>query len=545
MSVNSLSVKQIKMKAILFFFVLLSNSVFAQSTQFPYQLKLVPTSLLDFPGLHSFASGHLNGDKWIIIGGRKDGIHARQPFNAFPASSNNDQIYVVDIYSNQYWSTSVNVLPNGLKEQLQATNMNEFQLGDFLYLAGGYGFSSTANDHITFPNLTEIDLNGLVSDVINGEDITANFKQIVDNRFAVTGGNLGMIDSTFYLIGGHRFDGRYNPMGGPTFTQTYVSGIRKFQIEHLNGQLTISNYTELIDQVHLHRRDYNLLPMKYPNNEFGYLISAGVFQLNADLPFLYPVEIHSNTFVPRTDFNQFLSHYHSAKASFYDVNSLQMHHIFFGGISQYSYVNGNLTSDANVPFVKTISRLSMNSSGQFEETLFSAEMPQLSGASAHFFLDKNIQSYSNDIINLSQIIEDSIRIGYIVGGIKSVDANPFTSNNTGSTSADATIYEVWLLKDSQSQVNVLPGQNLFSVEVFPNPSNGEMDMKFQCPYKAGVELFITNQEGKMVMEKYYEKQKTGTKAFRYNDDPPLVPGTYYFNFIFDDKYTRMIQVNIQ
>jgi hypothetical protein len=49
----------------------------------------------------------------------------------------------------------------------------------------------------------------------------------------------------------------------------------------------------------------------------------------------------------------------------------------------------------------------------------------------------------------------------------------------------------------------------------------------------------------MVMEKYYEKQKTGVKAFRYNDDPPLAPGRYYFNFIFDDKYARVVQVTIQ
>jgi hypothetical protein len=34
------------------------------------------------------------------------------------------------------------------------------------------------------------------------------------------------------------------------------------------------------------------------------------------------------------------------------------------------------------------------------------------------------------------------------------------------------------------------------------------------------------------------------KAFRYNDDAPLAKGSYFFNFIFDDKYTRVVQVNI-
>ncbi|MEY4658352.1 MAG: hypothetical protein RJB36_118, partial [Bacteroidota bacterium] len=205
------------MKLFLSFICVLSFQLLGQQSQFPYKIKLVPTSLLDLPGLHSFASAELDG-KWIIVGGRKDGIHARQPFNAFPASNNNDLIYVLDKANNQYWYASVNVLPNGLKEQLQSTNMNEVQVGDKLYLTGGYGFSPSANDHITFPYLTEINLTGLIFDIINGNDISANFIQINDNRFALTGGNLGVIDSSFYLIGGHRFDGRYNPMGGPTFT---------------------------------------------------------------------------------------------------------------------------------------------------------------------------------------------------------------------------------------------------------------------------------------------------------------------------------------
>lgn len=531
------------MKKILFLLLLASNGLFAQTTQFPFELKLIPTSLLDFPGLHSFASAEHDG-KWIIIGGRKDGLHARQPFNAFPASNNNELIYVLDKANNQYWTASVNTLPVELKEQLQSTNMNEFQVGDKLYIAGGYGFSPSANDHITFSKLTEIDLNGLVNDIINGMDIGPNFIQLTDERFAVTGGNLGMIDSTFYLVGGHRFDGRYNPMGGPTYVQTYVSGIRSFQVSHVNGQLSITNYTEQLDQMHLHRRDYNLLPMKYPNNEFGYLISAGVFQINADLPFLYPVEIHANNYVPRTDFNQYLSHYHSAKASFYDSASQQMHHIFFGGISQYSYVNGVLTSDANVPFVKTISRLSMTQNGQFEESMFSTEMPALTGSSARFFNDFAVPNLGNEIIDLSQITADSLRIGYIVGGIKSTEANPFSVNNTVLTSAQATMFEVWLVRATTGQAVVIPGANLFDVSVYPNPSHGEMDMKFQCPYKGNVELFVTNQEGKIVMEKYYEKQKTGVKAFRYNDDTPLAKGSYFFNFILDDKYTRVVQINI-
>ena len=71
------------MKKIFFILVLaLLQSVHSQST-FPYDMVLTPVTVTGLPGLHSYAFGQSNG-KWLIIGGRKDGIHARQPFNAFP-----------------------------------------------------------------------------------------------------------------------------------------------------------------------------------------------------------------------------------------------------------------------------------------------------------------------------------------------------------------------------------------------------------------------------------------------------------------------------
>ena len=39
------------------------------------------------------------------------------------------------------------------------------------------------------------------------------FRVINDPVFKITGGQMGLLDSTFYLVGGHLFDGRYNPMG--------------------------------------------------------------------------------------------------------------------------------------------------------------------------------------------------------------------------------------------------------------------------------------------------------------------------------------------
>ena len=111
-------------------------------SNFNYEISLVPVSVPEFPGIHSYAFAQHEG-KWLIIGGRKDGLHARQPFNAFPASENNTEIYVLDIASTQFWSSSVDALPASIREQLQSTNMNFHQEQDTLYIIGGYGFSES------------------------------------------------------------------------------------------------------------------------------------------------------------------------------------------------------------------------------------------------------------------------------------------------------------------------------------------------------------------------------------------------------------------
>ncbi|WP_412781619.1 hypothetical protein, partial [Aeromonas diversa] len=77
---------------------------------------------------------------------------------------------------------------------------------------GGYAFSVTANDHVTFNKLTSVNVPNLINAVMSGTTIVPYFKQITNDVFALTGAQLGKIGNTFYLVGGHRFDGRYNPM---------------------------------------------------------------------------------------------------------------------------------------------------------------------------------------------------------------------------------------------------------------------------------------------------------------------------------------------
>ena len=524
------------MKALKFTILFLLFFLFktqAQST-LSYELSLVPVNIPNLPGLHSYAFAQHDG-KWLIIGGRRDGLHARQPFNAFAAAQNNTDIYVIDVDSLDFWTSSVSSLATSISEQLQSTNMNFYQDEDSLYIIGGYGFSVTVNNHITYPNLTSVDVPGLINAVINNQNINPFFKQIQNNVFAVTGGHLKKLKNQFYLVGGHRFDGRYNPMGNPTFTQAYTNQIRKFNIDNSGTQLSYNNYSEITDAVHLHRRDYNLLPQIFPNGEEGMMISSGVFQTTADLPFLYPVEIRDTSYTPITAFNQYLSNYHSAVANLYDSVANNMHSIFFGGMSQYYYQNGSLVQDNLVPFVKTISRLSRDASGNLSEHQLTLEMPSLKGAGAEFFPNLDLPHYHSKIIKLNDITANTFKIGHIFGGINSTALNPFSANQTNLTNADNTIYEVWLnLNPTNTNFYNIDGKNPYEIEIYPNPFKEDFYISFDLNKSTKVAYMITNQLGQLIQESEEMDIEKGKYKIDINLKEKSNPAA--ITVIFDNKY---------
>lgn len=535
----------IKFKLVFYILILIlsTTSLFAQST-FDYELELIPISVPNLPGFHSFAFAQDNG-KWLVIGGRLDGLHARQPFNAFPQGQNNQAIYVIDIQTQQYWSAPLTSLATSIQEQLQSTNMNFYQDKDSLYLIGGYAYSATAGDHVTFPNLTAIDVPGLIDAVINGTAIDSYFKQITAPIFAVTGGQLGKIEDNFYLVGGHRFDGRYNPMGNPTYSQTYTDKIQKFKLNNTGAQLSFSNYVAITDPIHLHRRDYNLLPQIFPDGTQGYTISSGVFQTAVDLPFLYPVNITANGYDPITNFNQYLSNYHGAKACLYDSIGNNMHNLFFGGMSQYYYSNGILMQDNLVPFVKTISRLTRMADSSLHEFQLPQEMPSLKGTSAEFIPNNNLPHYPSEIIKISSITQDSFIIGHILGGIQSPSRHPFSTNQSSTTNADNSIYAVRLIKTIPSNVQKIEGEHHFEVTVSPNPAEDYLQLSFELQKASNVRYYLTSPNGRVLVEKDLEIKAVGKHEISINLDKDLSRGTLFLTVIFDHKYYVNKTITVQ
>ena len=468
----------------IFFSLLIINSSFAQEE---FSISIEPIEINGALNVHSFSWGKTSDGKWIIIGGRIDGLHQRQPFAAFLASSNNTDVFLIDPENNQTWSASLSVLPASIYEQLQSTNQEFYQRENTLYVIGGYGYSSTENEHITYSNLTAIDVDELAVAIMNGSEITSHFRQISDAILAVTGGQLGYLNNTFYLCGGQFFEGRYNPMGpghGPGFTQEYSDEIRMFEINDDGNTMLLENYNALHDTENLHRRDYNMSPQIFPNGDSGFTMFSGVFQEVIDLPFLNSVNITSTGYNVNNDFNQYLSQYHSAKIPIFDAAANSMHTVFFGGMSQFTQdENGNLIEDINVPFVKTISKVTRFSDGSMTESKLDIEMPTLLGSGAEFIpIDNNLYFNEQDIVNLNELPNGDTLIGYIYGGIESTQENIFFINNGTQSSASNQIFKVYINKSLLgTEENTIGESDIYNVILFPNPMQNNITLNLYIP----------------------------------------------------------------
>ena len=515
------------------FFLLGFKSIFAQDS-FDYEVLIEPLNISGVLGLHSFVFAQHDG-KWLIVGGRRDGIHARQPFNAFPQNENNNHFFVIDPENGQFWSKSIAELSVPIAEQLQSTNMNFYQSADTLYIIGGYAFSPSANDHITFDKLTTILVSSVIDAVIDNASLVPYIKQSTHAIFANTGGQLGKIGDTFYLVGGQRFDGRYNPMNNPTFVQTYHTKIQKFKINNSAAQPTFSDYSEWIDAIHLRRRDYNLLAQIFPDGSYGYMISSGVFQVTTDLPFLYPVEIKSDGYEAVTGYNQYLSHYHGAKLAMYDALNHQSHNLFFGGMSQYYYNNGELIQDNNVPFVRTISRFSRYADGTYQEFVLPVEMPGLKGAGSEFIPNYNLPYINGKVLDMNALVGDTILAGYIYGGILANSLNPFANNETNTTSADASIYMVKLVRSSDASNLSVAGLNPYAMRVYPNPSEKDIIIELDMTNAKNARYLLTTVTGAIIQEGDLIDLKLNNKA-KIRIDRKIAPQVLMLTVIIDGKY---------
>lgn len=487
-------------KFILFLFIALNLGAKAQ--EFPYSVVVHPKFSSPSLAVQAFAYARYN-DYILIIGGRKDGLHRRQPFASMDSAGMNSFITLYNTVDNSIYSTSIITLPMAVAEQFTSTNMEFSQEGDYLYLVGGYGYSPTIQDHQTHPVFTSVYLPDFVQAVLNNSDLSPSISYITDPLYAVTGGALVRVGDSFYLVSGNRFDGRYNPMGNPTYTQTYHERIKKLAIDHSNG-LAVSIVDEFIDPTLLHRRDLNVVTGFDENGNVQGILLSGVFQPTVDLPWQTSATFNSSGVQEIPNFVHRMNQYHCGHVGLYNTANHKQHYLLMGGIAEY-YLNGtSLVQSNDVPFVKTIGVVTHTAANEWIEEITPYEMPDFLGASAEFVTTTNAIFASEHNLDLLAMWNantnlDSLLIGYFVGGIRSSASNIFWVNTGVESVPNNTIYEVWLKNNGSNAVTAPVNPLVCAFSVYPNPTFDHFKLDFQCTEPSTVSFTIYSSDGKKVM----------------------------------------------
>lgn len=500
--------------------------------QTPFTVTVEEIEFADAPAVQSFVHAQHDG-KWLLLGGRTDGLHQRQPFASFLVEGNNTMVYVMDIEAGTVASANLDGLPPSVYEALQSTNQEFEQRGNTLYTMGGYGYSAEALDHVTFPYLTAIDVPALIAAVEVGETgaaLAPHFRQIEDEFFAITGGYLGLLDDLFYQAGGQYFEGRYNPMGpdhGPGFTQQYTETISRFTIEDNGENLSFTVLDTWNDADNLHRRDYNMAPQVFPDGTQGFTMFSGVFQHTQDIPWHNTVDLTADGYTVNSDFDQLLNQYHSAHMPVYDGEGNAMTTIFFGGMSRYYFnEDGDLFDDVNVPFVSTISKVTRYADGSMSEAAI-GEMPGLLGSGAEFIPAEGIIGSAHGVINLDDLPDEPVTVGYILGGIESSADNIFFVNDGSQSAASTRVFRVTIERNAVGvEEAVINGTVYFDPQAYPNPTNGALHLEFHLRSGGEVEGTLLDSSGREVQPLFTAQKPSGWAAYDI-DLSGFEPGVYH------------------
>jgi hypothetical protein len=193
-----------------------------------------------------------------------------------------------------------------------------------------------------------------------------------------------------------------------------------------------------------------------------------------------------------------------------------MHTVFFGGIAQYRDSAGVLVQDNNVPFVKTIARVTRNGSGGMAELKLPVEMPAYLGSGSEFLVREELPQYKNGVLKLDSFTADTTLAGYIYGGISSTAANIFFTNTGTQSTAWNGIFKVYVIKGSPDGVHEVNTQSTGSLQMqlYPSPAKGDFSVKFHMSKASPVTITIINSSGAILYKELIANAPLGVNTFR-------------------------------
>ena len=434
-------------------------------TWLPNFLIKIEKDTLELPiGIQSGAVG-VSGNKWLFIGGRKNGLHGfnDDDFN-FPANQQNDVLIVVDRDTNIV--TTRTLIPGSvdisqeLFDSLTVTNSQHYQEGDFLYMVGGYGWDVAANDFITQSLLTSINVPNLIAWVESGTDslMLNTIRQISDSTFQVAGGEMKKLPGNpTLLILGQNFTGAYRDSSNGVYTRQ----IRRFNIndDGTNLSATILPSIPSVPDENYRRRDLNVASITRKIN--GVLThsfnSFSVFFTTTDGVWTVPINITADG-IPSMDdpaspdtFKQGINIYASTTIGLFSEKNNDMNTIILGGLTFQYTDNGTIASDPGLPFTNQVAAINLNENGEYKQYILNSQFPTIQstgtnpgktllfGAESLFIPDASVITYPNGVINSDKIIGQSTVVGYLVGGIMSTVPD---TNTMAESAASPYIFKI-------------------------------------------------------------------------------------------------------
>lgn len=240
-------VKMAKHQSMKYLIVLAATLFFAMAGTSAQTLRQLPPRAFElYPTLedmYGYAVGK-HGDYLLIFGGSIRSDVPEKYTNDFP----NLDILMIDLKQGRAAAYTSGNLDDMLRDQMSSTGMAYYQDGGTLYLLGGYGFSESSGQFITFPYMTAIDLPATIQALLAGTPPVASFYQICDERMAIFDAIMDYNGEEFFLING-KSAYKLEPFSDtPVYVEEPFQGqARSFRIKGAKETLEIAQFQTWYD----------------------------------------------------------------------------------------------------------------------------------------------------------------------------------------------------------------------------------------------------------------------------------------------------------
>lgn len=407
---------------------------------------------LPFTPLHSYVAGEL-GEDLIFFGGISgQGLHTIAQASglvAFPLSVYSDRIHLLDQTSGILYTGSTAHLSLALRNRLRISNAGEVQLGDALYIYGGYG-PETATTWFTKASVLRVDLPTVAASLRANTPVPEGAFTIMPSAAAeVAGCTMVKLGATeFALIGGSNFRGDYglgeaNPQ---PFSNTYSDSVHIFD-SAVSMTTPARTFT---DNYWLHRRDLNALPVTMTGvaPRPGLALVCGVF--NGPGPWETPATfaLGDSGFTVHDTYIQKMNQYEAARASFFSASTGANRLALLGGLSYQIFIGGQFFYDFLVPWVTEITEQTFINGAFVEGGEKIVGQMTLPTTNTKLFLRPTMPQNVSGQVLLDMLPHNEHLLGRVVGGLSSAEPGP-----EPTTFASSNVYNVYVAVGVRGDVN--------------------------------------------------------------------------------------------